>query len=88
MTESESSTRPLWLATFAVSAGVLVGTLVYLIAFASFGGYKVSAYVVCASAALLCLVAAWKLRDAERAVAAVDGSWLARMHVPGGDLDD
>jgi hypothetical protein len=88
MTESESSTRPLWLATFAVSAGVLASALVYLIAFASFGGYKLVAHVVCACAALLCLVAAWRLRDAERAVAAVDGSWLARVHVPGGDLDD
>jgi hypothetical protein len=88
MTELHSSSRPLWIATFAVSAGVLACSLVYLIAFASIAGYRPAAYIVCACAALLCIVAAWKLRDADRAVAAVDGAWLARLNVPGGDLDD
>ena len=88
VTDPVSSSRPLWIATFAVSAGVLACALVYLVAFASFAGYRAAAYVVCACAALLCLVAAWKLRDAERTVAAVDGAWLARVNLPGGDLDD
>ena len=88
MTELGSSSRPLWIATFSVSAGVLASALVYLIAFASFAGYKGAAYVVCAFAVLSCLVAACKLRDAERTVAAVDGSWLARAHLPDGGLDD
>lgn len=86
--EPVSSSRPLWIATFAVSAGVLASALVYLVALAPFGGYRAAAYVVCAFSAFLCLFAAWKLRDAERAAAAVDGSWLARVHVPDGDLDD
>lgn len=88
MSAAELSSRPLWIATFAVGAAVLASGLVYLIAFASFAGYRATAYVVCASAALLCLVAAWRLRNAERAAATVDAAWLARMNVSGGDLDD
>lgn len=87
MSSSESS-RPLWIATFAVSAGVLVCGLVYITAFASLRGYASAAYVVCSCAALLCLFAARKLRDSERVGATVDGAWLARAHAPDGDLDD
>jgi hypothetical protein len=86
--KTSESSRPLWIATFAVGAGVLACGLVYITALARLNGYMGAAYVVCICAVLLCVVAAWKLRDAERVGAAVDGAWLARVHLPDGDLDD
>jgi len=84
----DTTTRQLWRSTFAVGALVLTAGLVYILAFAPLGGYAHSAYVLCAVAALVCIYAAWKLHDAERTKPAVEGAWLARVNLPGGELDD
>jgi len=84
----DATSRQLWRSTFAVGALVLTGGLVYILAFAQLGGYTHAAYVLCAAAALVCIYAAWKLRDAERTKAAVEGAWLARVNLPEGELDD
>ena len=71
-----------WKRAFAISAGVLAVCLLVLLMFASTGTLGFVAYSIGGLAVVGCLYAAKKLRDVERANAAIDASVLRETYRP------
>jgi len=67
--------RERWLTAFRISATVLIASLIgaVLPLPREVGPYL---WIGAALSGFLCLVAAWRLRDSERALSATDGIWL------------
>lgn len=79
-----------WRLAFSAYGSVLIATLIYLLAFFPQGDDKSLCYILASFSVIGCLHAAKKLRDSERARAAVDAEILSgtQMDEGFGDFDD
>jgi drug/metabolite transporter (DMT)-like permease len=71
--------RRLWQGAFCAGAVVLVGCVTFIAASPLTGDTPPWAYWLAVGSAVLCAVAAIKLRSYERFDAADEGAWLARV---------